>query len=275
MSGIAPEAEAAGSRHHTRQAITEARDRFITSHGPWTGHRIDLGHGVYTCEDVPAYGLAYRTTQYLEILSEFGFPDLNGAWILDLGCMEGAFSIEFARRGANVVGIDGRAANVAHARFAASILNLESRCRFLVEDVRNLHQGRFDIVLCAGLLYHLTAADAVALVRRIGLATLNLTLINTHVAPAIISKESARFNLSGIEEVEVEGKPCRGRWYQEFPDNLSQQARLAYSTGSSLDNNRSFWFEAPDLRRIVGEAGFEVHQAFYDNDFRIVLAGKK
>ena len=151
----------------TRAEIVEARDQFIREHGPWTGHRIHLGHGVYTCEDNPAYCLDYRMGLHLQALEDADLAvirdirDLSGVRILDLGCHEGAFAIEFAKRGADVVGIDARASNIEHAHFAASVIGLDDQmaplgcCRFQVLDVRSLLSlEHFDVVLCAGILYH-------------------------------------------------------------------------------------------------------------------------
>ncbi len=66
-------------------------------------------------------------------------------------------AVELARLGANVVGIEGREANLAKARFAKEALSLENP-EFHQDDVRNLSKekyGRFDVVLCLGILYHL------------------------------------------------------------------------------------------------------------------------
>lgn len=46
----------------------------------------------------------------------------NQLRILDLGGLEGIYSLEFACHGAEVVSIEGRESNNAHSRFAAQVL---------------------------------------------------------------------------------------------------------------------------------------------------------
>ena len=58
--------------------------------------------------------------------------------------------------------IEGRESGNANARFAAEVLGL-SNVSFITDDVRNLSQeryGRFDVVFCSGILYHLPGVDA-------------------------------------------------------------------------------------------------------------------
>lgn len=56
--------------------------------------------------------------------------DVRGRKILDLGCGEGAYSRELARRGAQVTGVDGsaRLVEVARARAAAEGLDIPYHC---------------------------------------------------------------------------------------------------------------------------------------------------
>jgi SAM-dependent methyltransferase len=256
------------------QEITAARDRFIAQHGPWTGHRIHLGQEVYTCEDVPQYCLSYRLAQHLQIMADLGFGNLTGLRILDLACMEGAFSIEFARRGASVLGIEGRPVNLARAKFAAEMIGFsETQCQFIINDVRDIESlGQFHIVLCAGILYHLTAEDAVKTLRQIAATGAALTVIDTHISSDNLGDN--RFNLSAPKTVTLGNDTYRGRWYPEFPPGATAESKMKYSTGSALDNDHSFWFYPPDLRRIVEAVGFRCYQAFLDDD-RTVIAGRR
>ena len=247
------------------QELAVARDQFIAEHGPWTGHRIHLGGNVYTREDNPDYCLSHRIALYRRIMRDFGVIGPNNIRVLDLGCLEGAFSIDFARQGADVVGIDGRSTNVEHARFSATMLGLADRCNFVVEDVRKLESlGQYDIVLCVGILYHLTAEDAISVLRQIAGSGAVLVIIDTHVSPDALGEN--RFKLSEVVDVVVNEETYRGRWYQEFPDGLNTEQKIAWSTGSALDNERSFWFTADDLRRVVEGAGFHAYEVFRQGD---------
>jgi FkbM family methyltransferase len=79
-------------------------------------------------------------------------PALGLSNALDAGCGVGFFSQTLAECGVNVCGFDARAENVEEAqrRFPGIPFGLAD-----VEDRGILHLGRFDLVLCFGLLYHL------------------------------------------------------------------------------------------------------------------------
>jgi tRNA (mo5U34)-methyltransferase len=82
--------------------------------------------------------------------------DLTGAYVLDLGCNGGFYSIQMKRRGAErVFGIDVDDRYLNQARFAAKTLGLdiefEKRSVYDVDKV----EGQFDYVLFMGVFYHL------------------------------------------------------------------------------------------------------------------------
>lgn len=85
----------------------------------------------------------------------FDLPqDLRGARVLDIGAWDGWFSFEMERRGATVVSLD----LVAVENFAIAKQLLNSRAEHRVGDITNVDTkafGKFDIVLCFGVLYHL------------------------------------------------------------------------------------------------------------------------
>jgi 2-polyprenyl-3-methyl-5-hydroxy-6-metoxy-1,4-benzoquinol methylase len=97
-----------------------------------------------------------------------GYP-FDGRRVLDLACLEGQLAIEFALQGANVVAIEGGAVNLEKAKFAADALGLKN-VELLLGDVRDLsvkRHGKFDLILCLGILYHLDAPDVMEFVQRI------------------------------------------------------------------------------------------------------------
>jgi SAM-dependent methyltransferase len=77
---------------------------------------------------------------------------------IDVGCADGYFSIEAAKRGFNeVVGLDVRKENIDRARYAAELFGLKN-VRFEVDNVYDLStiRGRkFDVMVCQGVMYHL------------------------------------------------------------------------------------------------------------------------
>ncbi|MBI3680775.1 MAG: DUF1698 domain-containing protein [Acidobacteria bacterium] len=90
-----------------------------------------------------------------ERLNEFPIaPDLSGKRVLDIGAWDGFFAFEMERRGADVVAID----NVEVENFHVARQLLNSKAQHHVQDVYDLssaRNGRFDIVLFMGVLYHL------------------------------------------------------------------------------------------------------------------------
>ena len=74
------------------------------------------------------------------------------ATALDAGCGVGFFSQTLEECGLSVCGFDGRAENVAEARNRFPGIPFE---RADIEDPAICELGRFDFVLCFGLLYHL------------------------------------------------------------------------------------------------------------------------
>ena len=74
------------------------------------------------------------------------------ATALDAGCGVGFFSKTLEECGLSVCGFDGRAENVAEARNRFPGIPFECAD---IEDPAILELGRFDFVLCFGLLYHL------------------------------------------------------------------------------------------------------------------------
>ncbi len=91
------------------------------------------------------------------LLSWLG-EDLRGRRILDAGCGTGAFAIEAARRGADVVAIDiaGSLVGVAGERLPQ---DLAGRIAFRTGDMLDPALGRFDHVVAMDSLIHYRAAD--------------------------------------------------------------------------------------------------------------------
>jgi len=79
-------------------------------------------------------------------------PALGLSNAVDAGCGVGFFSRKLRECGLNVCGFDGRAENVAEARRRFPLIPFEQGD---IEERGILQLGRFDFVLCFGLLYHL------------------------------------------------------------------------------------------------------------------------
>jgi SAM-dependent methyltransferase len=79
-------------------------------------------------------------------------PVLSLTTALDAGCGVGFFSKTLEECGLNVCAFDGRAENVVEARKRFPSVPFETAD---IEDRNTLELGRFDFVLCCGLIYHL------------------------------------------------------------------------------------------------------------------------
>ena len=91
------------------------------------------------------YRLHFLMPLALEMLG-----DVRGRKVLDLGCGEGGYARELARRGATVKGVDGsqRLVEVARQRAADAGLNIEFACAN-ASRLDGIADGGFDTVLAA------------------------------------------------------------------------------------------------------------------------------
>jgi SAM-dependent methyltransferase len=219
------------------KAAVEAR------HGPWTAHNIRLADGLYTISAKPA-GDEVKLRRVTQLALDVCGGSLSGVRVLDLASLEGMYALEFARRGAQVVAIEGREANVEKARFAARALELE--VDFQLGDVRDLgieRHGEFDLVLALGILYHLDAPDLFPLVGRIATVCRRALIVDTGVGSA------------ATEELAHDGHAYRGvRLVEHVPE--STDAERLQAVWSSLDNLTAVALTRPSLERLLAQHGF-------------------
>lgn len=232
-------------------ALLNAKRELVERYGPWTAHNIRLGDGVYTIGPEPS-GDEVKLRRVVQVLSDLFDGRFEGVRMLDLACLEGMYALELARRGADVLGIEGREASLEKARFAARALGLE-RAEFILDDVRNLdveRHGTFDIVLCLGILYHLDVPDVFTFVEQMTAVCTRVLVVDTHVA------------LEAPETQTHDGQVYRGQGLFEHDPESPQEERLK-ALWSSLDNPRAFAPTRSSLLSLLARAGFtsvvEVH----------------
>jgi SAM-dependent methyltransferase len=161
------------------RAKREVEDRY----GPWTSHNIQLRDDLYTIRPGLVGGSEVRLQQIVQVVADVAQAPIDELRVLDLGALEGLFALEFARRGAAVVAIEGREANLEKIRFAKEVLGLD-RLELRLEDVRGLDRqkhGEFDVVLCLGLLYHLDSPDVFTLLEQMLDVCRDVTVIETRI----------------------------------------------------------------------------------------------
>src|SRR5215207_6766991 len=125
----------------------------IAALAPWF-HNIHLPDGTQTAPDHYLGDFpAWKWAELAPALPE----DLTGWTALDVGCNAGFYSLELARRGARVTGIDIDAQYLAQARWAAAHCGLQDRVDFRLSQVYDLARwdDKFDLVLFMGVFYHL------------------------------------------------------------------------------------------------------------------------
>jgi SAM-dependent methyltransferase len=201
-------------------------------------HNFELQRGRWTLPGAPKIGEEPISSSYLRTMQQFCPPP---ARVADLGCLEGGYSVMLARAGYEVVGIEGQPDNFATCEWVADRVGL-ANLSFVEDDVRSLRDhGRFDAVLCAGLLYHLD--HPVEFLSTLGDVTGRLLIVSANHATLEGSELEVYAPLLAAELTEHEGR--LGRWFGEQP-----------GPWSSLGNSQSFWLERRELLRALVESGF-------------------
>jgi tRNA (mo5U34)-methyltransferase len=111
---------------------------------------------------------------------------LKGKRVLDLGCNAGFWSLLAAQAGCDfVLGVDGRQMHVDQAEFVFECNNIaRDRYSFLCGNLFELDVealGSFDIVLCLGLLYHVS--KPVELLEILSPINTDILVIDTELTP--------------------------------------------------------------------------------------------
>jgi 2-polyprenyl-3-methyl-5-hydroxy-6-metoxy-1,4-benzoquinol methylase len=170
-----------------------------------------------------------RRARIIQVVSDLTKKPVSDLRILDLASLEGHYSFEFAARGAQVTGIEGRQSNVDKAKALGEKLHLT--VKFIRHDVRNLSvekHGKFDVVLCLGILYHLDDEDISPFLKSINEVCEDFAVIDTQVA----LKPHERF-----------GK-YSGWYFTEYVRQPSQEEQESCAW-ASIGNTKSFWPTKP------------------------------
>jgi tRNA (mo5U34)-methyltransferase len=112
-------------------------------------HRWEIEPGLYTPGTIDV-----KASKFFD---EIGVPqDISGLRALDVGAFDGPFTFELARRGAEVTALDIQDPDVTIFNAARAILNAHvNYIRGSVYDLSEKRHGKYNIVLFAGVYYHL------------------------------------------------------------------------------------------------------------------------
>ncbi len=228
---------------HTEEVIRQ-KNEISARYGEWTGHNIHIQDGVYTIAPRVIRD-EFRLKRIVQCVLDLLGGSVKGKRVLDLACLEGLFAIEFARRNAVCLGIEGREANIERARFVKRVLSLDN-LELVQDDVRNLsaeRHGYFDVVLCLGILYHLDVPDVFAFIERLGEVCQNVCIVDT------------RITLRPKEYVTYKNVSYHGVRGDEHDVRDSQSTKLA-RLWASLDNVDNFYLSRATLCNALTRAGF-------------------
>jgi hypothetical protein len=239
----------------------------------FTSHNIRLDDGTLTKPEAGASMDLHPWFLAARRIIDATFPgDKRHLRIADLGCLEGGYSVEFARLGLQVLGLDVRQSNIEVCRYVQARVDLPN-LRFVRDDVWNLGQyGPFDIVFCCGLFYHVDKPRE--LLNLLGAVTTRLLILQTHFAeakdsPPIIRPRRLRRALSRLLPLKNTGTTTHklsfltrheglaGRWVHEFRTARAYQDR-ENRRWASWDNRSSFWIQREYLLQAMRDAGFDL-----------------
>ena len=239
----------------------------------FTAHNIKLDDGTYTkpeigfSMDIHPWFLAAK-----RILDTMFPGSKENLRIADLGCLEGGYTVEFARLGFQALGLDVRESNIDACRYVQSRVALP-RLEFVRDDAWNIPAyGTFDAVFCCGLFYHLDRPREYLNV--LSGITKRVLILQTHFSqagdsPSFIQPRRLRRALSRVFPLkntattthklsylcENEGLP--GRWFPEFRNERAYRDRQN-RRWASWNNRKSFWVQREFLLQALRDSGFDL-----------------
>jgi SAM-dependent methyltransferase len=222
--------------------IRDELQRVVRQYGEWTDHNIKVAPDIYTIGPRP---VSPKLRRIVQIVSDLAGEDFSRLRVLDLGCLEGGYAVEFAMHGATVIAVEGREANIAKARVVRDLLHLDNLILFR-DDIRNLSLeawGSFNVVLCLGVLYHIDATALFSFTEQIATICTHLAIFDTEVSVRACTTYKHQEHIYSGREV-IEHDP------QSAPEERLQEL------WGSLDNQTSTWLTKPSLLNLLHRCGF-------------------
>lgn len=226
------------------KAILDLKNQVVTKYGAWDSNNVYLEDGLYTIGP-RIVGDEIKLQRVVQCVVDHNGGSVEGLRILDLGCGEGLYAIEFARRNASCLAVEGREPRAEKVRFVKHVLSLDN-LDVMQDDVRNLSvkkHGKFDVVLCLGILYHLGAPDVFTFASRLGEVCQKICIVDT------------RITLRPKTRYTINGKTYLGSWGEEHWPGDKEAVKLS-RMGASLDNERNFWLSRPSIYNLLRNVGF-------------------
>jgi len=220
----------------------------------FTFHDIYLGQGVYTMsgrevskDPVFAARLASHGDALNQIVHATAYltkKPVSQLRVLDLACAEGQFTLEFGRMGCErCVGVEVRSQHVTKCNFAKQAMGLDN-VEFVVGDVNDVDVstfGRFDVILCLGLMYHLSWPSIIRILENIR---------GTLAEDGVFFLETIASSREGYHEEFHDGV--------EYPGSSGREFDPAATSKEVLAGEKS----VTDTRLNKGSFGSVVHRVF-------------
>jgi len=158
--------------------------RTIASFPAWM-YRFDLRGHLTPADERKARRHPERKRYFFDPLVELAGGSLAGKRVLDLACSAGFWSLAAIEAGAEkVVGIEARQMHFDQVNFVFKAKEIDpSRYTFVhgnIFDVDFRQFGAFDVVLCLGIMYHITRHTE--LFGKISAVNSDLLLIDTRIS---------------------------------------------------------------------------------------------
>ena len=247
---------------------------FKSEHGAlFTAHNVRLDDGTYTKPDVGVSTGENSTFLAAKRILDLVYPGKREHLKLaDLGCLEGGYTVEFARLGFQSLGVDVRPLNIEACRYTQSKVNLPN-LEFVVDDVWNIQKyGTFDVMFCCGLFYHLDQPRKFLDI--LSKVTSRVLILDTHFseakdAPSLIQPRQLRrfvakflplrHNATTTHKLGqlTNHEGLQGRWFTEFRTERAFRDRSNRRL-ASWDNRKSFWIQREHLIGAIKDAGFDL-----------------
>jgi len=225
----------------------------------FTAHNILLDNGEYTKPDSPFSIDAEPWMVSARKIIKLVYPTKTKKLpikLVDLGCLEGGHSVEFARMGFDTLGIEVRDSNFDCCEYVKNNTNLPN-LNFVKDNVLNISSyDNFDVSFCCGLLYHLDKPKY--FLEELSKKTKKLIILQTHFS--ISENKFTRFNLSEL----TTNEGLKGRWFSEFEPKTSEenQQKMRWS---SFENSKSFWIQREYLIGLIYDLGFHTVLEQFDS----------
>ena len=208
--------------------ITENQIEELNANGPysmaiWKSGDVSIGN---------EEGLAGRSEYFLKLIREsilknFSIDQIKELSILDIGCNDGwvlhqLSDLPFTK----MVGIEPRDKNIDKGRKVREILKLENSVEYRIGDIESLGDEIFDIVICAGVLYHVESIP-IAL-KKVRASCRQMVFIESRC----ISSDYITPELKG----EIELRDLVYQFEDEICGLTAQKYESAYHDGSAARN---------------------------------------